>query len=300
MKCPLCNGKQVILSHNKVWSKKNSKVYRCKNCDVTFVFPIMSDEEEKAFYRDYNKHVKKRGVIQTINSKEFHQKSKMVARERYSVIKKYFRKGKTILEVGSSTGAFLELLEGKECYAIESADDNREFSKQFTKEVYSDISELPENKKFDIICMFHVFEHFKNPLAFLNDCRKHLVKGGSVLIEVPHSDDPLISLYNCKNFKDFYFMPMHPYVYSVKALDYIFTKAKFYNREVIYHSRYGLDNHLAWLTKGKPGGDPYFKELFANNTGYKKKLQEIKKNRCGFLYRPKITREIMNDGDNAF
>lgn len=96
------------------------------------------------------------------------------------------------------------------------------------------------------------------------------------MIEVPCSSDPLLTLYDCEEFKDFVFQPMHPMVYNEKSLDYVFEKAGFKKEEVIYHQRYGLDNHLSWFKNKKSGGDLALKELFSNNENYKKKLQEIK------------------------
>ncbi len=100
--------------------------------------------------------------------------------------------------------------------------------------------------------------------------------GGYIVIEVPHSDDPLITLYDCEEFKDFVFQPMHPMVYNEKSLDYVFKKSGFYKEEVIYHQRYGLDNHLSWFKNKKSGGDNILSELFASNEEYKKKLISIK------------------------
>lgn len=277
MNCPLCKEKKTFLFHNKVWTVNKGKVYRCNNCDVAFIWPIFSGEKAKEFYKDYNEHVKSRGVTLTTRPGEFHQESKKLARGRYKIIKNYFKEAKSVLEIGSSTGAFLELLKDKQCYGIEPADNNRLYSKKFVKKVYSRISDIPKNKTFDIICMFHVFEHIKNPFNFLQKCKAHLAKGSMVVIESPLIEDPLISLYSCKPFKNFYFQPMHPYIYSLKSLDYVFLKAGFLKKDVIFYQRYGLDNHLTWLSKGKPGGDNHFKDLFGNNFEYKETLKNIKK-----------------------
>lgn len=277
MNCSLCNEKNTFLFHDKVWSIKNGKVYRCRYCDVAFVFPALSGNKKDKFYKNYNEHLKLRGVTIEASPKELHEKSIKVARERYAIIRKYFANSKVILEIGSSTGAFLSLLKDKDCYGVEPADANREFSKQFIKEAYSEMSEIPGKKKFDIICVFHVFEHIENPIGFLKKCKSHLTKDGCILIEIPYIEDPLISLYDCKPFKDFYFQPMHLYIYSLKSLDYVFLKAGLFRKDVIFYQRYGLDNHLAWLSKGKPGGDNNFKNLFGDNSEYKKTLINIKK-----------------------
>lgn len=268
VKCPICNSKQTFLFHNKVWNLPNGKVYRCIFCDVTFIHPTMDNKKERLFYLDYNKHVKSRGMTLTESRAEFHKLSRPMAKERHELLKKHILRSDKILEIGSSTGAFLEILKKEEglknLNAIEPCLENREYSKRFANEVFENIQDVPKNKKFDIILMFHTFEHLKNPTEFLKACKSHLELKGKVLIEVPLIDDPLISLYNCSSFRDFYFQSMHPYVYSIKSLRHVFLKSGFKEKAVVYYQRYGLDNHLVWLSKGVPGGDRQLQKIFSN------------------------------------
>lgn len=276
MNCRNCKNKEVEIFHNQVWSVSNGIVYKCNKCELIFIDPMMSDYEEKEFYQNYNEHVKKRGVTVENSTEEFHDKSKLLANERLKVVGKFF-KNKKVLEVGSSTGAFLSLLNDCHTNACELATGNLEYSKQFINgQAYNSIEEVGE-KSFDVICMYHVFEHIRNPIEFLNICKPLLNRGGYIVIEVPHSNDPLLTLFNSEEFKDFVFQPMHPMVYNEKSLDFVFEKSGFKKEEVIYHQRYGLDNHLSWFKNKKSGGDVVLEEFFSNNDEYKKKLQEIKK-----------------------
>ena len=125
--------------------------------------------------------------------------------------------------------------------------------------------------------MFHVFEHIKNPISFLDKCKTLLKDDGIILIEVPHSGDALIDIYNLNEYKDFVFQPMHPMVYNERSLDYVFSQVNLHKKQVIYYQRYGLDNHLAWLKNHKPGGDKLLEELFSSDSEYKDTLTRIKK-----------------------
>jgi len=274
MICPNCDGKNLNCIHNKVWSIENGKVYRCLHCDLNFINPMMSDEEERIFYNNFNNRVKNRGVTDKVSIQEYHQKSLKIAQERLNVVSKYFKDNSKVLEIGSSTGAFLSILKNCHTSAVEIVEDNREYSKQFvTGDVYMSLDDVPKYFKFDIICMFHVFEHIKNPHNLLNQCKNLLTDGGIILIEVPHIEDPLMSIYALEEFKDFIFQPMHPMIYSVKSLDYIFDSCNYYTKEVIYYQRYGLGNHLSWLTYKKPGGNSVLLDMFENNDMYKKTLE---------------------------
>lgn len=276
MNCRNCNSDKLEVFHDQIWSVEDGNVYKCLECDLIFIDCIMNDDEEKKFYENYNKHVKQRGVIVEKSIEEFHEKSINLANERLKVVRKFFER-KKVLEIGSATGAFLSLLDGCNTYACELTTDNLIFSKQFINgEAYNSIDDI-KNNKFDVICMYHVFEHIKKPRDFLETCKKLLNKTGKIVIEVPHSEDPLITIFDSKEFKDFVFQPMHPMVYNEKSLDYIFNECGFKKDEVIFHQRYGLDNHLSWLKNKRPGGDPFLKKIFEDDIFYKKKLQDIKR-----------------------
>lgn len=274
MQCPLCSSEESSLLHDRVWSSENGRVFRCQNCDVTYIHPMMDVDQEREFYKQYNKHVKQRGVSVSGSAAELHEKSQAAARERYAVVEDIFLSTNNVLEVGAATGAFIQQLKGKACSIVEPADDNRQFAQQFADKAYGDLSDIPADEYFDVICMFHVFEHIREPQKFLESCRKHLTPGGMIVIEVPHIEDPLISLYDCHAYKDFYFQPMHPFIHSLASLRSIFLPQGFRERQVIYHQRYGLVNHLNWLAQGKPGGNDAWLTLLGDNESYKAALEK--------------------------
>lgn len=275
--CPLCERPDAALLHPKVWSSPDSKVYRCGACDLTFLHPTMSEAQEREFYKDYGKHAIARGVVATNRAEELHEKARAPAKDRLARIARLFEGRGKVLEVGASTGAFLELLEGKERHGVEPADDHRAHLTKFCRKTYADVSEIAAGGDFDVICMFHVFEHIREPRPFLESCTRLLAPEGIVLIEVPCIEDPLLSLYECAPYKDFYFQPMHPYVYSEKSLSAIFEAAGLPPREFVYYQRYGLDNHLTWLSKGRPGTDSSLTGLFGAGPDYKRALEGARK-----------------------
>jgi len=239
---------------------------------------MMKEAEEKRFYAAYNEHTKKRGVTLTTDPLELHEKSMGDASNRWGQLADFFMQDGRILEIGSSTGAFLEKCSQKcECVCVEPDSTNRAFASRFSVGQYEYLEDVPDGEKFDVICLFHVFEHIRDPFDFLRKCNRLLNAGGSVVIEVPHIEDPLLSVYDLDSYKDFYFQPMHHYIYSVDGLRYVFESEGFYEKDIVFYQRYGLDNHLAWLKKGKPGGDVKFKELFGNSNEYCRALEKAQK-----------------------
>ena len=142
MKCPLCESREVRLLHDKVWSIEGGKVFRCGQCDVTYLHPMMDEEQERQFYQRYNEHVKNRGVSGSGSPAELHEKSLAGARERYAAIGNFFEGAQAVLEIGSATGAFLQQLNVPYRCAVEPAEDNRQFSAQFADRTFPGIDEV--------------------------------------------------------------------------------------------------------------------------------------------------------------
>lgn len=277
--CPVCDSPLIEQLHDRVWSAPDMRVFRCQECLSGFLDPMMTPDQEKEFYASYNEHTKKRGVTLTNDPKEFHAKSRPEAKLRWERLKGYFKDGSRVLEVGASTGAFLEICsETCQCVCVEPDSANREFASQFSISAYDYLEIVDGSEKFDIICLFHVFEHIRKPLSFLDRCFELLNENGLIIIEVPHMEDPLISLYDLQAYKDFYFQPMHHYIYSETGLKKVFEGAGFSEKDIIYIQRYGLDNHLGWLKHGKPGGEPLLRTFFAEaDRAYRRDLEKAGK-----------------------
>ena len=270
-KCPICSSKNITVYHDKVWSVENGLVYHCLQCKISFIHPMFNDVQEKKFYAKYYDHLIARGAADSSEPKERHAKSQSASLARWELLGNNFSINSRVLEIGSGTGAFLEICNSNTKVGVEPDKLSRKFSNKFADDLYADISDI-NNKTFDIICMFHTFEHFRKPQKILKDCYKLLADNGLIIIEVPNMDDALISIYDLKAFKDFYFMPMHPFIYSLDPLRYLFDKCGYIEKKYIYYQRYSLSNHLSWLTNGRPGGNKKLDMIFHDDEYYKKSL----------------------------
>jgi len=206
--------------------------------------------------------------FQRLNLGEYRKRNQVVER-RYEKIKSYFTGPLSVLEIGSSDGAFLQFArEQNEALTLASlevdagtqaARDQSGWLRQ-----YASFSELHEQHiRFDLVCFFHVLEHIADPAAFLSSCANVLKPKGRVIIEVPSLDDPLRALYRIEEYEDFYFQAQHPYVYSAKSLRRLLEQNGFHVLSCFGHQRYGLENHLTWLAKRQPGGDETLRAMFS-------------------------------------
>jgi len=164
-------------------------------------------------------------------------------------------RGKTWLDVGTGLGALLDLMDGKvkSMAAVEPQSGPRRELAKLGYQTFQTIEDVP-SKSYDIITLFHVFEHIPNPLEALRTISSKLVKGGKLVMEVPHARDALISWYGSEPFKNFTFWSEHLILHTRESLRAFVRAAGFENLLVEGYQRYPLSNHLHWLAQAKPGG----------------------------------------------
>jgi hypothetical protein len=106
-----------------------------------------------------------------------------------------------------------------------------------------------------------------------------LTEGGEIIIEVPHADDALLSLYECEAFSHFTYWGCHLFLFTAKTLAMLANQVDMKINYIKQVQRYPLSNHLYWLAKGKPGGHKlwHFLDSPGCQTAYEKMLASIGK-----------------------
>jgi SAM-dependent methyltransferase len=244
--------------------------------DAERSFACLSPRPEVG-YDDYKPRKKLPGLGQYKKDGKFVQR-------RLDFISDLFGHQGSVLEIGSSDGAFLKVLRAArpklQLYSIEP--DAGTQPKRQEVGLSGEFSRAEEaaaaGVKADIVCFFHVFEHIPEPTSFLATAGSFLTSGGRLIIEVPSLDDPLLSIYGSKPYEDFYFQRQHPYVYTSRSLQQVLAANGWRTVLARPYQRYGLENHLGWLTRGKPGGDAGLADIFAGlDADYKSALEKAGK-----------------------
>jgi hypothetical protein len=103
--------------------------------------------------------------------------------------------------------------------------------------------------------MFHVLEHLPDPLKVLSELHSILEPDkGTLIVEIPNANDFLISQMQCESFINFSLWSQHLVLYTRDSLHKLLSAAGFVDIRITGVQRYGLANHLTWLSEGKPGG----------------------------------------------
>lgn len=163
--------------------------------------------------------------------------------------------GNRWLDIGTGAGAILDAL-GTDARSISAVEPQGEFQailRDRGYEVHSDVRDV-EAGSVDIATLFHVFEHLPNPFEDLKAIRTALAPGGSVIIEVPHARDVLLTRFESDAFARFTFWAEHLLLHTRESLQTFLEAAGFVDIQINGFQRYPLANTLHWLAKGKPGG----------------------------------------------
>jgi len=119
--------------------------------------------------------------------------------------------------------------------------------------IYPDVESVGINS-FDLITAFHVIEHLTDPRAMLKTLATKLAENGRMVIEVPSSEDALLTLYGSEAFQKFTYWSQHLYLFSAETLRQLAEQAGLRIVSIQQYQRYPLSNHLHWLSQREPGG----------------------------------------------
>ena len=291
--CKSSSSKQNIRSEFVYGGTNEHKFWQCNNCDLVYLFPVPTIDEENAFYaKEFEKFMEIRsGNERDWSGPEEHVKTNqdnVIRRLKY--MKDYFKQGQDVLEIGCSSGFMLDAFRkaGMNSIGIEPSGGFTKFLNKRGHTFYPSIETLKDsinNAKFDLIVHFFVLEHIRNTKHFIEEQLSLLKKGGFIIAEVPCVNDPLTSLFEIPKFEQFYWSIAHHYYFSPKSISYILDQIDC-KYKLVPEQRYDLSNHLFWMQYGKPGGQNYYSNIFSDETieSYKSDLMSAWQCDTFFLY----------------
>ena len=252
--CKICGHNEFSVIRDTLRYDVKRKVLKCKKCEFVFLEPIELSESfyaTKKYRATYGPNLKKSST-----SKEAFEIYSPFQEPIVKEIKYLLKKNLKILDVGCSTGHFLNALKGKvgTRVGLELSQDEATFIRDnLDFKVYSEPIENVEIKEgpFGLITCLQVLEHIDDPLTFLQNIKKNLKKDGYLYLELPNIDDVMIKDYKVAGYENFYYREPHVSYFSIKTLKRLLEKAGFRGTFKTVQ-RYNFVNHLSWLLTGKP------------------------------------------------
>lgn len=218
--CPICNGNSLILSNKVRTINKNSNfvvsLRRCNLCEHWFIDPSPKQDYLNKLYKAGSEFV----------VEENYKGSK---KPFYNNLRKYASRfinlnsdisNLNYLEIGVGPGHLYNFFKDKVniCYGVDPCSYKPE-----NKFIVSDISEVPDNIKFDIIVFQDVLEHIEDPTLMLKTIRN--LANNSALISLGF---PNCNSIPAKLFKEKWSMvrPLgHLHYFSAKSIKIMFENS---------------------------------------------------------------------------
>ncbi len=221
--CPVCNS--TAIKHFSTVKDFNVtgedfEIFECTMCTLRFTQNIPGPEDMGPYYSsaDYVSHTDtKKGFI----NRAYHWVRNYTIKSKKKLIEKTTRKSSgTLLDIGAGTGTFVAAMQdaGWQVLGMEPDDTARANA----LEKHSIILQHPtflfelENKRFDVITLWHVLEHIHRLQDYIQVFHRTLKDDGYLIIAVPNytSND-------AQHYKEqwaAYDVPRHLYHFSPKSM----------------------------------------------------------------------------------
>lgn len=213
--CPVCRKKNA----KKLFLKNGFFYNQCKTCKMVYVNPVMKDKYLDLYYK--NNH--------TAQALAHNQETEFYRRIYTNGLREItkFKKSGSLLDLGCSSGLFLTLAKkwGFQTYGIEINTKEANIAKKSGHSILGPtIQSLDKHFKFDVICLWDVFEHIKNGLMMLKTIKQHIKHRGLVFLQIPNANGlaPRILHEHCNMFDGF----EHVNLYSPKTITTQVSAAK--------------------------------------------------------------------------
>lgn len=216
MNCPICKHTEGTLINNRDFPKHHI----CRKCGFVYMYPLPSKEELDTYYEDsyWEKHHNSTGLVDKALDQSFDNRSKAI----FEWCKPFIKDESTrVLEIGAGYGHNLAYIKHQSNCIIEGIEPSREGAnnaeKSYGIKTFNGfLEDFESEKKYDIIILSHVFEHFFNPTEALFIIRKLINEEGVLFIEVPNILEP-----NPRKHKLGWFSKEHISYFSKDKLNYM-------------------------------------------------------------------------------
>jgi 2-polyprenyl-3-methyl-5-hydroxy-6-metoxy-1,4-benzoquinol methylase len=203
-------------------SKETYEVMFHSKFDMLVTSPVPVDLENYYKSEDYISHTdSKRSIL----DKVYQSVKNVTLKRKLNLINSFKTDSKNILDVGAGTGDFLNVCKnnGWSTVGVEPSSAARSIAKDKGVILKEDLFKI-ENKKFDVITLWHVLEHVEMLSDYISKLKELLSDKGRLIIAVPNHKS-----YDAMYYKEYWAafdVPRHLWHFSQTSIRKIFAKEK--------------------------------------------------------------------------
>lgn len=247
--CYLCNGSALAERKGAVRDDPTLRILECSACGLVML--SSAQHIHTAHYADSGMHGDSAPSI-----REWLRQSEPDDQRRFEMLATAMV-SRRVLDFGCGAGGFV-----RKAAAIAAQAAGVEIERRVREFWCEELTICPDLREagrgYDLVTAFHVVEHLPDPRAMLKELASHLASGGRLVIEVPSSDDALLTLYDNGAFQRFTYWSQHLYLFNAETLRRLAEQAGLRVVAIQQFQRYSLANHLYWLSRGQPGGHQHW------------------------------------------
>ena len=256
--CPACKKEKARVLRIGISENPDWPVYQCRHCRLQFIEPCFDNVKE--YYRtEYRKkhtdsygHSSDNVEVQESAEQRF-AIQEWASKPSAKIFKEKVPAGTSVLEIGPSAGGFLSHLVGEyDLHAVEWNEDDARFVREVGEIPCEEgeVADVFEGKTFGAIVARQVLEHTEDPWDFLATCRKRLIGGGWLFLELPNASNALCAVYGVREFQNWWYSAPHITYWEPETLANILDATGFEAR-VMPTQKFGLAHALYWILRGE-------------------------------------------------
>jgi len=254
-RCPICAAAAVVRRPERLRDSDSIGVLGCSSCGHAFLdsFGHITDA-----YFDRGRFLANKPFAETIDDRLRHYAEETEERA-HRIAPRIVNK--RVLDFGCGAGALMERI-APLCKRVAGVEPTEPFRKRLIErgfDVQRDVGEIAG--PFDVVLAFHVLEHLPDPVEGLRGLAALTAPGGLIYVEVPNLNDALLTLYRCDAASRFLFFSDHLQYFTRHSLGLCVAKAGLAAHVITGHNRFGLANHVYWLSRGRPQGHTVWRFL---------------------------------------
>jgi 2-polyprenyl-3-methyl-5-hydroxy-6-metoxy-1,4-benzoquinol methylase len=217
---PLCSCCGNDNAFSNIGARAGWSYFRCSACGDVQLAPVPSSEALERFY-NHEYRVLLEGHIRQMTDLGRKSLQRLEA----------MTKGRRLLEIGCSYGAFLSLARerGWSCVGIEASREAATKAAQANSEVYAGTVEdniaLLAPNHFDVVVMWHVIEHLTNAPQVLRAIHPLLKQGGYLILRTPNADS--LGAHLLGRWWEWFHGPEHIHLYTARGIELLFNQCGF-------------------------------------------------------------------------
>jgi len=252
MTCYLCNHPDFSVRKGAVRDNPSLQIIECTNCGLVALSSLQ--HIQAGHYEDSGMHG---DALPSIES--WLRDTEQDDQRRFEMLKSVMVNRK-VLDFGCGAAGFVRKAQSlaTEVVGVELESRVREYWGDSIA-LHGGLEDV--GRSYDLITAFHVVEHLPDPRAMLRELATRLKDRGRLVIEVPSSEDALLTLYENDAFQRFNYWSQHLFLFNAETLRRLATQAGLRVISIQQFQRYPLSNHLHWLSRNRSGGHQHWSFL---------------------------------------